>query len=206
MNDETNKGGAMMFWKRCLFGIVSILVLSACGTTQHTAQPHAMPQPSPIAASSETSMAPDSDVRSSRYSMLFDTLEVPPLKVEAQTPPSEEFLEQLHQAVMEQIRNQHLFTHVVTKAEPRVLGGVLTLTAIILSWDAQPDEGTIEIRLGIEDMGTSCEFTYATTKGALKRIDAAAAGSSTGQYEIQPLVEGTAAFVHGFMRPVPYQL
>ncbi len=196
----------MMIWKRCLLGIISILVLAACGMTQHTTQPDTMPQPSPTVAPSETSMVPDSDVRPSRYSMLFDTLEVPPVKVEAQTPPSEKFLEQLHQAVMQQIRNQNLFTNVVTKAEPRVLGGVLTLNTIILSWDAQPDEGTIEIRLGIEDMGSSCEFTYSTTKGALKRIDAADSGSSTGQYEIQPLVEGTAAFVHDFMHPVPYQL
>lgn len=164
-----------------------------------------MPQPSSTVAPNETSMLPDSDVRPSRYSMLFDTLEVPPLKVEAQTSPSAAFLEQLQQAFVQQIRNQNLFANVVTKAEPRVLGGVLTLNATILSWDEQPEEGTIEIRLGIADMGSSCEFTHATTKGALKRT-AAADGSSTVQYEIHPLVEGTVAFVNGFMHPNPYEL
>ena len=192
----------MLFRTRNLFGIICILVLSACGTTQNAAQPHAMPTVAP----SETSMLPDSDVRPSRFSMLFDTLEVPPLKVEAQTPPSEAFLKQLQQAFIQKIRNAQLFSRVVTKAKPRERGGVLTLNAKILSWDEQPEEGTIEIRLGIEDMGSSCEFTHATTKGKLKRTDAAAQGSSTGQYEIQPLVEGTAAFVHDFMHPVPYQL
>ena len=191
----------MSFRTRNLFGIICIFVLSACGTTQHAAQPHAMPQPSPTVAPSETSMLPDSDVRPSRYSMLFDTLEVPPLKVEAQTPPSEAFLKQLQQAFIQKIRNEQLFAQVVSKAEPRMLGGVLTLKATILSWDEQPEEGTVEIRLGIEDMGSSCEFTHATTKGALKRADAGA-----GQYEIQPLVEGTAAFVAGFMRPNPSEL
>ncbi len=195
----------MLLWKRCLFGIMSILILSACGTTQRTTQPHAMPQPPPTVTPSSTSMTPDSDVQPSCYSMLFDTLEIPPLKVEAKTPPSQAFLEQLQQAFVQQIQNQNLFANVVTKAEPRVLGGVLTLNATILSWDAQPEEGTIEIQLGIEDMESSCEFTYATTKGTLKQTDATAAGSS-GHYEIQELVEGTAAFVHDFMHPVPYQL
>ena len=64
------------------------------------------------------------------------------------------------------------------------LGGVLTLNVTILSWDAQSEEGTIGVRLGIADMGSSCEFTSATTTGALTRTDAAAAGSSTEQYEI----------------------
>ncbi len=146
-------------------------------------------------------MLPDSDVRPSRYAMLFDTLEVPPLKVEAQTPPSEAFLKQLQQAFIQKIRNEQLFARVVSKAESRERGGVLTLNATILSWDEQPEEGAIEIRLGIEDMGSSCEFTHATTTGTLKRTDA-----STGQYEIQPLVEGTAAFVSGFMHPNPYEL
>ena len=151
-------------------------------------------------------MLSNPDVHRSRYSMLFDTLEVPPLNVKAQTSPSEELLTQLQQAFVQQIRNQHLFAKVVTKAEPRERGGVLTLNATILSWDTQPEEGTIEIRLGIEDMGSSCEFTHATTKGTLKRTDAAAAGSSPGRYEIQPLVEGTAAFVKDFMHPDPYGL
>lgn len=180
MLESGSVAGRMSFGTRCLFGIVSILVLSACGTT--------------------------SDVRPSRYAMLFDTLEVPPLKVEAQTPPSDAFLEQLQQAFVQQIRNQNLFANVVTKAEPRVLGGVLTLNATILSWDEQPEEGAIEIRLGIEDMGSSCELTHATTKGALKRTGNADSGTPTEQYEIQPLVEGAAAFVNDFMHPNPYEL
>ena len=190
---------------RVVVAMVFILVWSACGTTQQPVQSHVMPQPSAAIVPTETSMMPNSAVRPSRYSALFDTIEVPALHVEASRPPSEAFLRNLQQAFIAEIRNENLFATVVANAEARELGGVLTLKATILFWDENPEEGTLEIRLGIEDMGSSCEFTHATTKGALKRIDASE-DSVTGQYEITPLVEGTAAFVKDFMRPNPYEL
>ncbi len=195
--------GHMLFVMRCLFGIIAICMLPACGIMQKTAQPHSMPQPSLTSASSEPAVLPNSEVRPSRYAMLFNTLEVPPLKLEAQTPPSEEFLEQLQQAFINKIRDTQLFARVVSKAETRERDGVLTLDVSILSWDEQPAGGVIEIRLGIVDMRGRCEFTHATTRGELKRIGAIAQASSIGQYEINPLVDGVAVFVTDFMHPHP---
>jgi hypothetical protein len=200
----------MSFRMRYVLVVFAVLLLSACGTTQHavepqSVEPHVMPQPHAIPSPGEpSSMSPDSDVRPSRYSMLFDTLEVPPLKVEAKNPPSEEFVTQLQQAVIQKLRRTQLFAHVVSEAEARERGGVLTLNARILFWEEHSEEGVIEIRLGIEDMGSSCEFTHATTKGGLKRTGAG--GSTTGQYDIEPLLEGTVDFVNGFMHPNPYEL
>jgi len=177
-----------------------VVVLSACGTTSKTTQPHAIPQPASLVIPHETSMLPDSEVQPSRFSMLFDSLEVPLATVESKASPSGALLEQLQQAVIQKIRNAQLFAGVVPKAKSHQRG-ILTLTTTILSWDEHTEEGTIGIRLGIVDTGSSCELTYATTTGTLKRMGHANIGVSTGPYEIQPLVDGTAAFVSGFMRP-----
>gem|GEM_PF-2354035 len=195
--------GRILLVMRYLCGIIAICILSACGTMPKTAQPHSLPQPSLTGDSLELAALPNSEVRSSRYAMLFDTLEVPPLKLEAKNPLPEEFLEQLRHSFIQKIRDTKLFARVVAKVETRDLGGVLTLDVSILSWDEQPAGGVIEIRLGIVDMRGLCEFTHATTKGELKRIGAIAKASPVGQYEINPLVDGVAVFVTDFMHPHP---
>ena len=193
----------MTIFSRCLIGMLFSLTLAACGTTQ-TIQSRSMVQSVIESSPQETSMVSASDVRPSRYSAVFDTLQIPQVHVEAITPPSDEFLQHLRQALIKKIRSEHLFAHVVSKAAPRERGGVLTLNATILSWDEQPEGGILKIRLGIEDMGSSCEFTHATTTGTLKRTEARRTESLP--YEIQPLLEGTAAFVTGFMRPTPHEM
>ena len=147
----------------------------------------------------------DSKVIPSRYSMLFNTLEVPLPKVKASTQPPEALLKNLQQAVIQKIRAEHLFSRVITKSEDPLDGAVLTLNATILSWEAHADKSTIEIKLQIEHMVGKCEFTNATTKGSLNHVDNGEKGH-TIMYEIDPLVDGTTAFIKDFMVPNPVSL
>ena len=216
MNKLTQRG-AIMFETRFAIGLTIILLLSACGTTQ-TAKPQATPDkphvmPEVLAAMplNEAAMAAveplpmDSKVIPSRYSMLFNTLEVPLPKVKASTQPPEALLKNLQQAVIQKIRAEHLFSRVITKSEDPLDGAVLTLNATILSWEAHADKSTIEIKLQIEHMVGKCEFTNATTKGSLNHVDNGEKGH-TIIYEIDPLVDGTTAFIKDFMVPNPVSL
>ncbi len=173
--------------------ILTCLMMSAYATTSTTQEAVGMATAPPSMAQQPQSQAIEVDVRPSRYSVLFHTLVVPQIVLETSDTLPAGFAKLLQTSLIQSIRNERLFTKVVTHTEGSE--GVLRLRGTIKGWKETGTDGTITIHVGIADKISSCQFTESTAEGLITK------SHPSGIYEIAPMIDGLTTFLVDFMHP-----
>jgi hypothetical protein len=146
-----------------------------------------------------------SEVKPSRQSVYFNTLEIPKMILSTKDTVPTEVVDTLQESLIQATRNTKLFIRVLSDAPYESGGGgVLSVRGTILNWTDDGTTAWVNIHVALIAKGIGDHFAESTAAGTITR-DATAGHQSNGTeppYEVQPLVEGISTFISTFMDPL----
>ena len=184
--------------------LMCFVLLSGCATHQPSVavapqdQPEARVAADPSAPdAADDGLAPVSHAelmpeirKASNLGILFHTLEVPAFTYDAGVPVH--LAESLRQTVMEQMRQERLFDHVV-EATPNH-ENTLILNARVVSWD----EDAVEVSLTV-DTRCGCRLGEALGRGTTQVTTLQTDEAADVTYDLLPVARGAVQYIASVM-------